>query len=59
MNINEVLKQENNGKRFRCLANDVIVINDGRSLIYEKDNNEFGNCLISYIWLESEYEVIE
>lgn len=59
MDIYEVLKQENNGKKFRCMDNDAIVVNDSRSLVYEKDNNEFGNCFISHVWLESEYEIIE
>lgn len=62
MKLDEVLKRENQGKKFMCKLNGAIVRNDSRTLEFFNKNmateEEWCNAYINYIWLESEYEEI-
>lgn len=63
MTIQEVLLQENQNRKFLCRDNGMIVRNDGGSLLYLQKTFDDGaqnwvNCLISKVWINANYEII-
>ncbi len=63
MKLEEILKQENNGKKYLCLSNGAIVKNEDRTLVFLnrqiKDGKEqWCKPEVNFIWVESKYEEV-
>lgn len=63
MNIQEVLLQENQNKKFLCRDNGMIVRNDGGNLLclqktFDDGTQNWANCFISKVWINANYELI-
>lgn len=64
MNLTEVLSEKNNNVRFRCVDNNFIVRNDNGLLLhlnktFEDGTQNWNKCVVSNIWINSEYKRIK
>lgn len=64
MTLYEVMLEENEGKKFKCLDNGFTTKNDSGVLMYLSKKNKEGienwnECIISKVWVNAKYSEIK